>query len=82
MFALPSNIKLVYLKYCRALSDGLWKVKRNCDKCMVNNRLSLQTFVVADSLNVTALVLLVKDSLPHYVTYVPMYISVTYVILH
>ena len=81
-FALPSNTRLVYLKYYRALSDGLWKDKRNCDQCMVKHRLSLQTFCCCRQSEGTAIVLLVKDSLLPYVTYVPIYISETYVILH
>jgi len=39
--ALPTRSKLVYLKYYRALSDGLCLDKRNCEQCMVKNRLSL-----------------------------------------
>jgi len=40
--ALPASTKLVYLKYYRALSDGRCLDKRNCNRCMVKNRLSLQ----------------------------------------
>ena len=40
--ALPSSTKLVYLKYYRALSDGLCLDKQNCNRCMVKNPLSLQ----------------------------------------
>jgi len=40
--ALPSSTKLVYLKYYRALSDGLCLDKQNCNRCMDKNRLSLQ----------------------------------------
>jgi len=38
--ALPTTTKLVYLKYYRTLSDGLCLDKRNCNRCMVKNRLS------------------------------------------
>ena len=40
--ASPANTKIVYLKYYRALSDGLCLDKRNCTRCMVKHRLSLQ----------------------------------------
>ena len=40
--ALPSSTKLVYLKYYRALSDGLCLDKQNCNRCLDKNRLSLQ----------------------------------------
>jgi len=39
--ALPSNTKVVYFKYYRTLSDGLCLDKRNCNQCLVKNRLSL-----------------------------------------
>ena len=35
--ALPTSTKLDYLKYYRALSDGLCLDKRNCDQCNVGS---------------------------------------------
>jgi len=47
---------------------------------MVKNRYNF--FLAVDGLKVTAHVLLVRDSLHLYVTFVPINISETYVILH
>ena len=80
--ALPSSTKLFYLKYYRVLSDGLCLDKRNCNRCMVKNRLSLQMLCCCRRSEGDCSVLLVRDNLPPYVTSVPICISVTCVSLH
>ena len=64
---LLEDTRLFYLRYYRAESDDWWKDRKNCDECIVRNRLTLTVLSSCRQLE-TAHVLYANSSYPPHVT--------------